>query len=46
MSTCRGCGMDYVKLLREKLTAGRSGDDEALHPWRYARDRGDAGLPF
>ena len=46
MSTCRGCGMDYVKLLREKLTAGRSGDDEALHPWRYARDREDAGLPF
>ena len=46
MTTCRGCGTDYVEVVREELTAGRSGDDEALHPWRYARDREDAGLPF
>ena len=47
MTTCRGCGTDYVEVVREELVAaGRSGDDEALHPWRYARDREDAGLPF
>jgi hypothetical protein len=40
------CGADYTAFVREgSLPAAQRLDDEALHPWRYAGDRKDAGLP-
>jgi hypothetical protein len=45
MTTCRCCGADHAPLVREELAAGRLGD-KALHPWRYAGDREDTGIPF
>jgi hypothetical protein len=44
-STCGGCGADHKTVVREGLDVEQSGD-EAVHPWRYAEDRGDAGLPY
>ena len=44
-TTCDGCGADHGAAVREELDGGRSGD-EAAHPWRYAEDREDAGLPY
>ncbi len=44
-TTCGGCGADHESATREGLDAGRSGD-EAAHPWRYAEDREDSGLPY
>ncbi len=44
MATCR-CGADYTALVRGEHVARRLGD-EALHPWRYAKDREGMGLPF
>ena len=46
MTTCYRCGVDHTAVVRDELTAKRSEDDEVLHPWRYARDRGVAGIPF
>jgi hypothetical protein len=43
-TTCRWCGADHASVVREELANRRLGD-EALHPWRYVRDREDAGLP-
>jgi hypothetical protein len=42
-TTCR-CGADHTRVVREELTP--CSEDEALHPWRYAGDREDAGLPY
>ena len=42
-TTC-DCGADYAATVREELTSRRSGE-EALHPWRYAEDREEAGIP-
>ncbi len=42
-ATCR-CGADHIALIRGELDR-RLGDEE-LHPWRYAKEREDAGLPF
>ena len=39
-SVC-GCGADYAATLRETLVSKRL-RDEALHPWRYAKDLEDA----
>ncbi len=39
------CGVDHGPIVREELAAGRLGD-EALHPWRYAVDRRDDGIPY
>jgi len=44
-TTCGWCGKDHAAVFREELDAGRAGD-EALHPWRYAGDREDFGLPY
>ena len=42
------CGANHTALVRgELLSRGRrSLGDKALHPWRYAKDREGAGLPF
>jgi hypothetical protein len=47
MATC-WCGADHAALVRgELLTRSTRGlVDKALHPWRYAKDREGAGLPF
>jgi hypothetical protein len=44
-TTCGLCGEDHAAILREEPHVERVGD-EAVHPWRYAGDRGDAGIPF
>jgi len=41
---CDGCGADHA-VVRGELIAGRPGD-EALHPWRYTKDREGAGVPY
>lgn len=38
------CGMDHTEVVREELTG--SPEDKILHPWRYAGDREDDGLPY
>ena len=43
--TCEECGAEHKGLVREDLV-GMAQKDQALHPWRYARDREDAGIPF
>jgi hypothetical protein len=43
ISTCSDCGADYAALVQEELAGGCS--EEALHPWRYAGEREDVGLP-
>ncbi len=45
MTTCRRCGVDHAAVAREEL-ADRRLREEALHPWRYAREREGAGLPY
>ena len=46
MATCNRCGRNHTtSIIPEELTAGLSGD-EALHPWRYAKDHDDTGLPY
>jgi hypothetical protein len=43
---CPRCGADHTMyVIQEELTTWLLGD-EALHPWRYAGDRKDAGLPY
>jgi hypothetical protein len=44
-TTCDGCGADHAATVRGGLAARRLGD-EALHPWRYAKDREGAGVPY
>ncbi len=44
-STCAGCGADHATVVRGESAAGRL-ESEALHPWRYAKDSRDAGLPY
>jgi hypothetical protein len=43
-STCPECGADHAAIVREELAARRVGD-ETRHPWHYAGDRQDVGLP-
>jgi hypothetical protein len=47
MATC-WCGADHTPLVRGELLSRGTRDlrDKTLHPWRYAKDREDAGLPF
>ena len=42
-ATCR-CGADHTTLIRGEL--GRRSEDEELHPWRYAKEREGASLPY
>lgn len=44
-TTCRRCGADHKASIGEGSAAGRLGD-ESLHPWRYAEDQPNSGLPF
>ncbi len=43
-ATCR-CGADHTALVRGEHVTRRL-EDKDLHPWRYAKDREDMGLPF
>ena len=43
-SVCHRCGTDHAVAIREELAVARPGN-QALHPWRYAGDREDTGLP-
>ena len=43
-TTCERCGTDHAAMVHEALADQRMGD-ENVHPWRYARDREEAGLP-
>jgi hypothetical protein len=45
MTACRWCGTDHAALVREEEVSRQQLEDEVLHPWRYARDREDAGIP-
>jgi len=45
MTTCRWCRAEYASFISGELATKRS-RDEALHPWRYAGDREDVGLPY
>jgi hypothetical protein len=42
-ATCR-CGTDHIALVRGELDR-RLGEEE-LHPWRYAKEREGASLPY
>jgi hypothetical protein len=44
-TTCGGCGADHEVAASEGLE-GKGLGDKAAHPWRYAEDREDAGLPY
>jgi hypothetical protein len=41
--TCR-CGVDHAAAVREELVGCY--EDETLHPWRYAGNSEDTGLPY
>jgi hypothetical protein len=44
-TTCEACGADHAAVFRGESVA-RQPQDETLHPWRYAKDREDARMPF
>ena len=41
---CR-CGADHTDVVTKELATRRLGE-ETLHPWRYAEDSEEAGIPF
>jgi Zn finger protein HypA/HybF involved in hydrogenase expression len=43
-STCPECGADHAAIIREELFARRVAD-ETIHPWHYAENRQEVGLP-
>ena len=43
-TTCPECGGEHADIVREELAA-RELEDAAMHPWRWAGDREEAGLP-
>ena len=45
-TTCGECGANHADAAREGLDGGGAGDEAAHHPWRYAKDREDGGLPY
>ena len=46
MTTCTRCGTDHAAIVQEWLPAEqREDEDEALHPWRHARDYQGESLP-
>lgn len=45
-TTCVWCGVDHASTIREQLLDRRLPDDEATHPWRYAGDHANAGIPY
>lgn len=44
MSTCSKCSADHILLVQEEL-AGQCFVEKRIHPWRYAGDREELGLP-
>ncbi len=42
-TTCR-CGADHTAVVLEESTV--CSEDETLHPWRYAGDREEDGIPY
>ena len=46
MTSCAGCGADHAAIVQEWLPAEqREVEDEALHPWRHAKDCEGKALP-
>jgi hypothetical protein len=46
VSICSGCGIDHALSTRQELNGSREMTvDKVLHPWRYAGDRENYGLP-
>ncbi|MBV9453566.1 MAG: hypothetical protein JOZ19_05520 [Rubrobacter sp.] len=47
VTICRWCGVDHAAVLQEEeeVVGHQQLGDEILHPWRYVRDREDAGIP-
>ncbi|MDQ3966632.1 MAG: hypothetical protein M3246_09360 [Actinomycetota bacterium] len=45
VATCGGCGARSTASVREELLVELRTEDEAAHPWRYWRARGEAGIP-
>jgi hypothetical protein len=45
ISTCSECGADHTAVVQDEL-AGQCSEEEALHPWRYAGEREEFGLPY
>ena len=43
-SICPECGANHTAIVWEELADRRVGD-ETIHPWHYAEDRQDVGLP-
>jgi hypothetical protein len=43
-TTCLECGGEHADIVREELAA-RWLEDAVTHPWRWAGDREEAGLP-
>jgi hypothetical protein len=43
-TACGWCGVDHAEVVQEEL-ATRQLEDETTHPWRYAGDREEAGIP-
>jgi hypothetical protein len=44
-TTCGECGADHNAVVQEGLSDERL-EDEAVHPWRYAKDREGIGVPY
>ncbi len=46
VSICSGCGMDHALSARQELNGSwEMTVDKVLHPWRYAGDRENYGVP-
>ena len=47
VTVCRRCGADHTAVVQEEeeVVGHQQLGDEVLHPWRYFRDREDAGIP-
>ncbi len=46
-TVCSWCGADHTDIVQEEQDIkGQFLRDEDLHPWRYAGDREDIGIPF
>ncbi len=43
LTTCGECGADHTPIVREASADDMYSEDEALHPWRYARDQKMSG---
>ena len=44
-TTCPHCSGEHADIVREEVAAARELEDAAMHPWRWAGDREEAGLP-